>query len=332
MSGAGGVSEVKDISRSRATWLNVVGDPRGRCEIDFGETVVLERNVAHAMVRARHIVILGNVLESEVHSDLGVDIRGGLTNTNTSLGYRTGEIHTLKHLRVEFQSAFKELSEIEVRLGAAARKFVRDYHQVDLKLGNILNPTPKGLEIDLSSFYKALGERTPVETDKALLEFYLRVVVGMLPRANKHYISQNPSRHKIFLKVIEELRNHLMVVRRADSLRASLGTLEETKIEMLDKLNKPLPLSLKVSGEFAGDCRVRALHLSNVQDSASGVVEMDETWAEVKHQPSSTGWELESWNLTGKKTTESVVSPFLKGRFELKGDSVCWIPSTHTVL
>ena len=70
-------------------------------------------------MKARHIVILGDVLDSEFHSDLGVEVRGGLVDSSVSIGYRTGEIQTLKHLRVDFQSVHQELSEIEVRLGLA---------------------------------------------------------------------------------------------------------------------------------------------------------------------------------------------------------------------
>ena len=306
---------------------NVLGDPRGTCEIDVAETVVFEKSVRHATIRARHIVVLGDVLDTEAHSDLGMEVRGQLADSSVSLGYRTAEIQTLKHLRVEFQSAHKELNEIEVRHGSAARKFVRDYHQVDLRLGDILNPTGRELKVDLSSFYKALGDRTPEETDKALQEFYLRVVVGMLTRSNKQYIMQNPSRHKIFLKVIEELRVHITVVRRMDALRASVEVWEGTKKDMLDNLSKPLSLALKVSGEVSGECRIRALHLTDVRDSPSGAVEMNEVWAEVKHQAVSGGWELESWSLSGKKSTQPVENPLTKGRFELLDENVSWIPS-----
>lgn len=308
---------------------NVLGDPQERCEIEAAQTVVLEKDVQHAMVRARHVVVFGNICDTEIHSDLGVEVRGSLSDSHASLGYRTGDIQTLKRLRVDSQSVHQELSELEVRLASAGRKFVRDYHQVDLTLGNILTPTSKGLEVDLSSFYKALGDRSPQETDKALEEFYLRAVVGMLTRSNKNYVSQNPSRHKVFLKVIEELREHVMVIRRADSMREELNRLEETKAEMFEKLNQPMPLALKVGGEITGECRIRALRLSNVRDSPSGSVDMDEVWAESKHQPASEGWELESLNLAGKKEVSSVESPLVNGQFELQGAAVCWIPSAQ---
>jgi hypothetical protein len=306
---------------------NVLGDPKGGCEIDVSETVVLEKNIQNATVKARHIVILGDVLDSEVHSDLGVEVRGGLVGSSVSLGCRTGEIQTLKCHRVDFKSVHQELSEIEVRLGSAGRHFVRDYHQVNLKLGNILIPTQRELKIDLAPFYKALGTRTPAEIDKALQEFYLRVIVGMLTRANKQYVSQNPSRHKIFLKVIEELRGHFMVVRRADALREKMEQLKNTKADMLEKLNQPVPFALKVGGEVSGECRVRALSLSDVHDSASGAVAMDETWAETKLQPAGDGWELETWSLSGKKSILPAEDPLKKGRFELQSDSISWIPS-----
>ena len=222
---------------------NVLGDSKGMCEIDVAETLVLEKNIQHAKIRARHIVVLGDVMSVEVHSDLGMEVRGRLEDSNVSLGYRSGEIPTLRLLRVEFQSVHQELQEIEVRLGSAARKFVRDYHQVDLKLGNILTPTHRELQVNLEPFYTALEERSDEETDKVLQEFYLRVVVGMLTRSNKHYVSQNPSRHKIFLKVVEELRGHIMMVRRADALKSTLEALEETRNEMLDHLNKPVSLA-----------------------------------------------------------------------------------------
>ncbi|MEE2752696.1 MAG: hypothetical protein VX910_01845 [Candidatus Latescibacterota bacterium] len=308
---------------------NVLGDPQGRCEIEVAQTVVFQQDVQHAMVRARHVVVFGNICDTEIHSDLGIDVRGALSDSDASMGYRTGEIKTLKRLRVDSQSAQKELSELEVRLASAGRKFVRDYHQVDLTLGKILVPTSKGLEVDLSSFYKALGDRSPQETDKALEEFYLRAIVGMLTRSNKHYVSQNPSRHKIFLKVIEELREHLILIRRADSMREELDRLKETKVEMLDKLNQPMPLALKVGAEVTGECRVRALHLSNVRDSPSGTVDMDEVWVEAKHQPASEGWQLQSCNVEGEKEVTPVTSPLVKGRFELQGEAICWIPSAQ---
>ena len=96
---------------------SVLGDPRGSCEIDVSETVVLEQNIQYAKIRARHIVVLGDVANTDAESGLDMEVRSGLTESSGSLGYRTGEIQTLKRLRVEFQSAHQALDEIEVDWG-----------------------------------------------------------------------------------------------------------------------------------------------------------------------------------------------------------------------
>ncbi len=44
---------------------SVLGDPRGSCEIDVSETVVLEQNIQYAKIRARHIVVLGDVANTD---------------------------------------------------------------------------------------------------------------------------------------------------------------------------------------------------------------------------------------------------------------------------
>ena len=119
----------------------------------------------------------------------------------------------------------------------------------------------------------------------------------------------------------------MMVVRRADAIREQLEALEATKDEMLGHLNKPVSLALKVSGLVSGDCRVRALNLSDVHDSPSGAVEMTESWAETKVRMTPGGGALEAWSLSGKKNELQVEEPLRKGRFELKDETMTWIPS-----
>ena len=75
---------------------DVLGDDQGTCQIEVDETLVIEKSVRHARIRARQIVIGGDVRDTELHSDLGVEIRGDLSESIVSLGYRSGEIQDLK--------------------------------------------------------------------------------------------------------------------------------------------------------------------------------------------------------------------------------------------
>ena len=303
---------------------DVLGDDRGTCQIEVEETLVIEKSVRHARIRARHIVIRGDVRDTELHSDLGVEIRGDLSESMVSLGDRSGEIQDLKRQRLEMLASDKELAELDVRVSAGARKFIRDYPQVDLRLGSILTPGPRELNVDLTAFYDALADRRQADAQKPLQEFYLRVVVGMITRTNKAYISQNTSRQKIFLKVIEELREHVMLVQRADMLRRGLERVQSERNELLDGLGRAVPLRCRARGLIGEGCRIRALQLSSVHDSQSGQVEMGETWAEIKVQHSDIGPQLESWSLDGKKTLFKLENPPKNGSFELIDGSVVW--------
>jgi len=122
----------------------------------------------------------------------------------------------LNQKRLEARSFDQKISELTIQTGPAVRKFVRDYPQVDLKMGNILVPLKRELRVRLDQFYSAVGNVEGSKIDKALEEFYLRVVVGMLTRNNRVYISRNPIRHKIFSKLIEELRVHILKMRDLD--------------------------------------------------------------------------------------------------------------------
>ncbi|MBK35844.1 MAG: hypothetical protein CME26_09985 [Gemmatimonadetes bacterium] len=156
----------------------------------------------------------------------------------------------------------------------------------------------------------------------------MRVVVGMITRTNKAYISQNPSRHRIFLKVIQELREHVMLVRRADELKNTVERLQSERNELLDGLGRAFPLRCRVRAEIGEGCRIRALQLSSVKDSQSGSVAMDETWSEMKVLKSDLGSQLEAWSLDGKKTLFKLEEPPRNGPFELIETAVAWKKAT----
>ena len=65
---------------------NVLGDSRGRFEIEMSETLVLEQSAKHVALRARHIVVLGDFADFECHSDIGMEVRGNLDETSVPLG------------------------------------------------------------------------------------------------------------------------------------------------------------------------------------------------------------------------------------------------------
>ena len=196
---------------------------------------------------------------------------------------------------------------------------------MDLKMGAVLGAQGRDLRVDLKPFYVAVRNRSPEEVDRALEEFFLRVVVGVLARSNRHYISRNPSRHKVFLKLVEELRKHIQLVREADKLADSLQFLSERRKVILEELKRPTQSSLSVGGEVGEEVVVR-LHQfeGSVGDSDTGV-DLERAQAEARTVKGEQGLGLELRDLSGEgRTLATAANGLQKGEFRLKNGAIVW--------
>ncbi len=306
----------------------VKGEPQHPCKIEVAGAAVMESPVVDANITARRIVVHGDVAQSKMQVDLGAEVSGDLMETEVSLGNRTRDIHTLRHLRLEQKNSERNLDELKVRIGLTGRRFVRDYPQVELKMGYILVPTGRELRVDLKSFYKAVSDRDPEAVDRALEEFYLRVMVGSLTRVNRHYISRNPSRHKIFLKLIEDLRLHIMDIRQGDKLQERITPLVEQRQALLKELEQPAGCTLRVGGEVGDAVVVQLLQLHGFQETSTGSIEMEKSWVEAKTVTTVEGRTLEVRDLKGKMQVVPIEAEGLRnGTFALKNGSLVWRPA-----
>ncbi len=160
-------------------------------------------------------------------------------------------------------------------------------------MGQILVPLRRELKVNLDQFYEAVDIEDPDKIDRALEEFYLRVVVGMLTRTNKHYISQNPNRHTIFLKLIEELRVYIMQVRQIDRFEAEVTKIAQRRDSLLKSLQDPEPPRLRVGGSIGSDVVIQLKRLEEVREDEKGNIDCETIATEVKPVQSSEGASLE---------------------------------------
>ena len=207
----------------------VTGAPNHPCLIEVAGQAVLERSVCHARIKAREVVASGDVDKSSLRLDLGATVKGSLLESEVCLGTHSADLARLRRFRADQQNVKEEIQALSQTNSLAARKFIKTYRQVDMSFGGILKPGKRELVVDLTTFYKAVKGKSFEEVDKALEEFILRVLVGGLTRNNKHYISQNPSRQKVFLRLIEEIRRHLLSVRNLDKLKEDLEEVSKRK-------------------------------------------------------------------------------------------------------
>jgi hypothetical protein len=306
----------------------VAGDPQHPCNIEVAGSVTIEKSVEYAKIQARELIIWGDVIGGKVQVDRGVEIQGEVSESEFSMGNPTAELAQLRHVRTDLKKLETQLKELDVRIGLGGRRFLRDYPQVNLQMGSILVPDKKELKVDLQSFYQAVKGRPPEVVDKALQEFYLRVMVGSLTRENKHYISRNPSRHKIFLKLIEDLRGHILSIREADKLRDSTSALKAGREIILKALVEPPAYSFRIGGKIGEGVSVQLLQFAGFEETPEGTIEMDKVWAEAKMVDSDEGNLLELKDIEGNIKASPIEGDGLEnGSFGLKGKSLVWSPA-----
>jgi len=305
------------------------GEPDHACRIEVSGDVRVDGASEQSRIRARRIGIGRDVVGGRLTSDLDVEVGGDLSDAEASIGNRAQDLSRLLTLKAEYDRLETQMDEMRVKVGSTSRRFVRDYPQVDLAMGGIIVPHKREVRVDLASFYKAVADRTPDEIDKALQEFYVRVMVGALTRSNRLYVSRNPSRQKIFLKLIEDLRGHVMNVRAADRLQAAAGDILQERQMLLDDLKRPVDSAVKVAGKVTGETKVLATVLGPIEGTAAGAIDVGKTQLEARLTEGEGGPSVESTDAGGEVHSRSVGEDGLhNGSFRVWDSLVVWDPST----
>lgn len=308
---------------------DVLGSAESTCVIEMGGHVHFEQSVAGAKIRGYSIVVMGDVSVCQLQSDTHIEIHGNFSSGEVALGARTEDIRRLNTLRIEENAAESHLRELKVQTSLAARKFIRDYPQVELKMGNILVPQRRELRVDLQQFYNAVDVDDQDKVDRALDEFYLRVVVGMLTRNNKDYISRNPSRHKIFLKLIEDLRKHLLKIREMDKLEDRVRVVRRESYALLEDLKNPdEPPKFRVGGCVGPGVAMHFVRLRGFSERSNGTVDIDREIIEARLISRESELFLESISPDGEKKVVQMPGEMANGSFGTSGDAVIWRPVT----
>ncbi|MDP6037248.1 MAG: hypothetical protein QGG64_01740, partial [Candidatus Latescibacteria bacterium] len=257
-----------------------------------------------------------------------VEVHGNLSETEISIGSRAAEIKRMNHMRLEQKTAAQKVGELQVQISSMARRFIRDYPQVDLKMGNILMPGSRELRVDLMQFYSAMDTGDVAKTKRSLEEFYLRVVVGMLTRNNKDYISRNPSRHKVFLRLVEDLREHIFRVYEFDTLKDQVQNLQSDAQTLLHALKEPkAPARLRLGGSISEGVSIHFVQLGGFLETPGGTIDIQRTIfeAQIVSLEDSDGFVLEVRDPNGESL---IVEPkggvFENGSFHVEYDNVVW--------
>ncbi len=283
--GAGGVS----------VQGHVAGNLTQRCVIEVGGDVVVKGDVQGARIRCRSLKVGGNLEQAEVLSDRAVEVGGRLVDTEVQVGMWGQEFAQIRALMREMAHLEAELNAMDGRMRMASRRFLRDYGTIDVQFGNVITKSRRGIEVDLKDIYRILRDRSEEEVDRGLQEFFFKVIVGALTRTNRTYVSQNPSRQNIFLKLVSELREHIVEVRTRDKLQANLKAVKDQQKELIDLLKAPTPWGVKVQGQVGPATTIRLLQFRHSAQEAEAGGEPERRAPAVSpppraHEGEGAGW------------------------------------------
>jgi hypothetical protein len=239
--------------------------------IEVGGDVAVRGDVQGARIRCRSLKVEGNLEQVEVLSDREVEVGGRMAEAEVQVGMWGQEYAQIRALGRDISHGEAELNALEGRIRMASRRFLRDYGTIDVQFGNVLTKSRRGIEVDLKDIYRILRDRAEEEVDRGLQEFFFKVIVGALTRTNRTYVSQNPSRQNIFLKLVSELREHMMEVRTRDKRQDHTQEMKRQQQKLIEMLSAPTPWGVTVRGQVEPATTIRLLQFRrSVQDAEAG--------------------------------------------------------------
>jgi len=201
---------------------NFEGSDRYPSRIDVSGEVVVTGSVRNARLSGDRVFVGGAASGSQVKAVVSVDIGGDTQNLLITAGDFETRLEVIRDLEVEI-SRLNEKREVDAR-GLSIRQ--RELYRIstmarltlDVGLGQIIQDDGARLFVDLQPFYKITASRTEEDIDKAIDQFFNKVVVGMLAKTNRVRLRESVSRQTTFKHLVRQLHELFLATRKRDLL------------------------------------------------------------------------------------------------------------------
>lgn len=221
----------------------VAGTPVTPCRIEAGGDVLIMGGAHHAHISARNIYIGGRVQDCHLSAAYNLQCGGDLQGGQAEVGaYQLGQarIEGLKaridRARDERERLDRLVSQEEKRLDRACKTTMVP---LNFNAGRIVRQEADRISIDLRNFYQSLGKLPETALTAALDEFLAKGIIGLLARANQRYLSETPTRQKVFLQLLRQLRELFLLVTRRDRMLHLLEELAEEIDQLVAQICDP---------------------------------------------------------------------------------------------
>ncbi|MGA1195950.1 MAG: hypothetical protein ACO36I_05555 [Candidatus Latescibacterota bacterium] len=271
---------------------SLLGNSRMPIRIEVDGDVVVKGAVSHAVLDANTVYVGTDASDVQVNARLGFEVGGDLTDARV----RVGE-YDLARKKIDYLK--KGLADAQWERDATERKLRMEEKRVDKmfkntrvilasNVGRILQAKRNRLVINLQPIYESLSNRQEQDMDKALREFFAKAIVGLLTRANQHFlVGKNRHRQEIFKGIVRDVHDLFFLTRKFDKQTQQCTILNQWVDDAIQVLNG------RVAGIYVGGRCKPELNVSvtipEVTVSDNGQVMISGDMARLQGKVSQTG-------------------------------------------
>lgn len=294
------------------------GNTRMPARIDVEGDVVIMGDVSNATVEANRVFVGKNISDAQINARSGLEVGGDLSASRVRVGDYDLDRKKIDHLKKRLDDAVWEREATERKLRMDEKRVDKLFKNTRMILaanvGRILQGKRNRLVVNLDPIYASLEGRNEQEVDKALQEFFAKAIVGLLTRANQHFLmSKNRHRQEIFKGVIRDVHDLFFLARKFDKQTRRCATLKEVLDEAIASLQGRV-VQIYVGGKCAPELAVSiTLPDVHIADDDRILISGDMVRAEISVSDEVGRLNIKQVNTVGVASQQVVGSDDLSG-------------------
>ncbi|MFH1569221.1 MAG: hypothetical protein ABIL09_14595 [Gemmatimonadota bacterium] len=308
---------------------DVLGQPDAPCRLEIDGEVVVTGSVEHSHVVARRVSIGGQVRCSQLTAGEHIQVRGDAERCRFLCGDYAADLGEARRRQFALAEARTATEELRRRVAVEERRLHKACaamrSPVDLNVGRIVAQSEERVVVDLGTFYRSCDWKTEEDLSRALDEFFAKGVVGVLARLNRRYLLEVPTRGRVFMQLLRDLHDLLVLVMRADARERAAVRRELDLERLVVEMESRSPL-VAVGGTVAPSIRVEFI-LPRVIRQADGGIDFAHKTAQLAVHAGTFADKLElvSQGADGQRAERVAPAADLEGLvFQVCDEQVRW--------
>ncbi len=302
-------------NRSMLVQGSLNGTQGNLCKIQVKGDLVITGNLYHAQISCGNLYLGGDIQYAQIIATGNITVGGEIINAQLSTGSFKDQQNHIEDLERDRGRSQEERESLDRQIYQEEKRVDRSCKTTRIPLNfnvsRIITHENHQVRINLSSFYKSLGDLAEGKRKVALMEFFAKGVVGYLARTNRKYITDNPVREKVFLQLLKHLRVLFSLVAERDFL-VQKQQMDREEIDRIVEELREQKRQIHVRGGLHPESTLRFI-IPRVRRLEDDEIEFSDNPAELKVLADKTDQlRLERVSAEGGKNSEVVAEDQLE--------------------